>query len=259
MKNWIKKSSGDAGVPIMGLFLTLMASVVFFFCLQIQQINILYEEMDEALALSVLSAAVINREDAYSAQQTVFHELDKFEGDITSHEALQKLGNTDDRYLNDSYNYFLQTFTDNFRLDQNLIPLNPLVNSGIRIVEFTVYNVWHELDEDGIRTGNFRICRHIYDPEAQIWNTYWFRENETVMVADSLTKTNIPVEDSMISAQICMTVTKLPYIAGMFEDNEKLTQEVYYIRNADIKEHDILIKDREDSANTNQVMPPAGH
>lgn len=252
-----QKAPGDASITLIGMFLTLLMTVVFVLILQIQQINLLYEETDEALALSVLSSAVINREDAYSTQQTVIHELNKFDGDITSDYALNVLGDTDDEYLQDAYDYFFQTFTDNFRLDTNLIPANVLINSSISIVEYNVYNVWHELDEDGIRTGNFRTCKYSYDPELNIWNTIWYPVNQEITVPDSLTQTNVEVEDTMVSAQIRMTVTKLPYIAGIFDANSNLTQEVYYVRNADIKEHDDLIKDREDSANTNPVTPPA--
>lgn len=251
-----KKAPGDVSVSFMGLFLSLLAAFVFFIVLQIQQINLLYEETDEALALSVLSSAVINREDAYSSQQIVIHELDKFDGDITSDAALNILGSVDDEYLEESYDYFLQTFSDNFRLNTNLVPQNPLINSSISIVEYNVYNVWHELDEEGIRTGNFRICKYTYTPESDSWDTTWFPLNQVITVPDALTQNNIPVECSMVSAQIKMTITKFPFIQGIFETSSNLTQDIYYVRNADIIEHEDIIKDREDSSDTNEINPP---
>lgn len=242
----IKKQKGDANVFMIGLFLTFLTVFIFFLTIRINQINITYDEMDEALSLSVLSSAVMNREDEYATQQTVIHELDEFTGGITADSDLRILGNTDDAYLKNAYDCFLLTFTDNFRLNEDLIPANSIVNTKIDIVEYSIYNIWHELDSDGYRTGNFRVCRYDYDPKIDVWNSTWYPLNQKVTVPDSLSKRNISVEFCTVSAQIKVTVTKLPYVAKIFEEDSGLTQDVYYARVADIKENEDNIKKRDE-------------
>lgn len=254
--NWISnKIKGEANVFLAGLFFTILLMFVYVICIRMQQINILYDEMDEALSLSVLSSAVINRTDEYATQQTVIHELDDFTGGITSDSDLKIMGNTNDEYLQRAYEYFLLTFTDNFRLDENLIPANSIVNSRIELVEFNVYNVWHEMDDEGYRTGNFRVCKYTYNPVTGTWSSSWYPINQQVSIPDSLTQKNIPVEYSTVSAQIKLTVTKLPYVAGIFEESSGLTQDVYYTRAADIREEEANIKVKPETTGLAEMSP----
>lgn len=231
----------------------LMSMIVLFRVLFDQErVHITYDMVDDALTTSLVSACVYNTDELALSGATVIYKtvtpvkepnyiissvtgqpmLDTTPHDTINDDALFSPGT--DIYLNGAYQRFVKNLKKNLKLDNSMNATISGIDGTVTISEFSVYNKFYNLDEDGNPTS-FRIVKYTYSSGG--WSAHPYTINATPTCYNSFGHSNHTIVETSVSARISFNVVTGSVIEwampGLSESD--LRTSVSYQRVVDIK------------------------
>ena len=221
---------GSAGIYLTGIFLLLLLTMVFQVCYTWYQVYVTADTLDDALVVSLVSAATVNtKEYGRTHQLVVYDDLQTPGNPLQDSQNLSAI----DTYLQNAYSTFLESFIKNMDLTDTLHTQIPNIDGVLYVEEFNVYNVYRQFDDDG-NAMDFRIYHYAYMNNN--WTVTAYDINEPVYLFNSLDATNSLVENTTISAKITFDIYFMPFLRWVMPESmaDSMHKQVSYQRLVDI-------------------------
>lgn len=237
-----KRVEGNGGIFIIAIFFMLFLLVVFKLVVSQQSAYITYDNVDDALVSSLVSAANYNIEEYGLGGHAVVYrtytptddeELELFDA-LDDSEIYSPNG---DAYLDACYNKFLTNLKHNLELDDIMVSSSSGIDGTVTIDEFSVFNVYRAYDEDGNPAG-YRVVK--YTKAGGGWSTHPYNINTPATCYNTFDHTNTVIENTSISAALTFNIrlsTFSGWLMGGSLTEDDMVEQVTYQRIVDIKDN----------------------
>lgn len=222
------KVRGGTQIYVLCLAILLCMVIAFRVLFDYARVQITHDAADDAIMTSLVSACVYNPDElALSGSSVIYatvtpvkephYVISQITGepvlDTTPYDTINDavlFCPGDDAYLAACYERFLKNLKKNLKLDDAMNAAISGIDGTVTISEFSVYNKFYNLDEDGNQT-DFRFVKYTYVPGGG-WAVYPYNINEYAESYNSLDHATYTVRETSVSACITFQVVTGTYI-----------------------------------------------
>lgn len=224
-----KKVRGGVQIFVLCLCILLCIVVLYRVLFDYERVQITHDAVDDAITTALVSSCIFNTDELALSGSTVIYStvtpvkepnyiisiitgepvLDTTPYDTINDAALLNPG--EDAFLTQCYERFERNLKKNLKLDDAMNATISGIDGTVAISEFTVFNKFFNVDEDGNQT-DFRIVKYTYVPGGS-WTAYPYNINQYAESYNSLDHTSYEVCETSVSACITFRV-----VTGTFID-----------------------------------------
>lgn len=198
-----KKKKGGASTFVLSLYVVVLISLFICHSAHSRNLNLLRNNFDTGLLLSLLGASTINLEEYGATGNRVIHSICEEDDILNAPENMI----TDDEYVKGAFSTFERLLETNLGLDEQKVSANPHVIGPVEIEYFTIYNVYEDAYTGGTRTYSMTYS----DGE---WSSYAFPLNTHIHLTDHAGRDR-EVTATTLLAEIGFEIAVFPYFPGL--------------------------------------------
>lgn len=235
---------------LLGMMVITFILVIFKFVYEYERFNITYDNIDDALVASLISACTYNTSEYSLSGAAVIYDtvtpvrlpdvLGQIAGlpaDTTPHDTINDVSlyaPAENGYLDNCYQVFLKNLKHNLKLGDDMSVTVSGLDGVVTVREFSIYNKFYNIDEDGNKT-DFRIVKYTR-LAAGGWNIYPYGINQAATAYNSLDHADSAITETSVSAQLEFQIRTNDYVDWLMPSKTEadMLQTVQYQRIVDI-------------------------
>lgn len=251
-----KREDGGVQIYVLCLFILMMFVVFWAVMLDFKRISITSDAVDDALVTSLISSCLYNKEEMrLSGATVVYHTVTgdglklpvteiipgyvDHSGNLTTTvedrdviNGSEIVNSTGDTYLANCYSLFLKNLKKNLKLDDAMTCSMSGIDGVVTIQEFSVYNKFYNLDQDGNKT-DFRFVKYTHIGGG-VFNCIEYGINEYPTVYNSLDHQMYTVTESSVASTLSFAVVASRYTPVGGAAGSQTVTDVTYSRIVDV-------------------------